>query len=79
MPDRPISRRKAEGLAASALGKSMITMKDIAQILDVDYRTVQNWRERGYLPTPDFSLGGVLRWRRETVLKFINTRSGVPK
>ena len=70
------SRSKLDALAVSALGDSMVVMKDVAKACGVTYRTVQNWRMCGVLPPPDFVLGKVLRWRRETIEHFIRTRSG---
>jgi hypothetical protein len=72
----PMPAPKAQRLSASALGESMVGLKDIAGFCGVTYRTAQQWRAQGVLPPPDFAVGKVIRWRRETVLGFVNGRAG---
>lgn len=61
-------------LAGSVIGQGMLTLRGIAAKLAVDYRTVQKWRAEGTLPPADFAIGKVVRWRPETVERFIRGR-----
>ena len=72
-PRSSVTRR----LASSVLGPSMLTLRDIAQFLGVEYRTIQKWRAEGVLPPADFAMGRVVRWRRATVEAFIADRAGM--
>jgi predicted DNA-binding transcriptional regulator AlpA len=65
----------AKRLAASALGESMMELGEIAELLGVEYRTVQKWRADGALPPADFSLGRVVRWKPATIAAFIRSRA----
>ena len=82
-----MKRADAKHLAASALGESMVSMRDIADYLGVGFSTVKAWRygrpassgkraTAPILPTPDFEAGGVCRWRRSTIDAFVASRSG---
>ena len=75
MPDGMYPNAKAQSLARSILGESMVAMGDIAVVLGVTYRCVQSWRKQGVLPPPDFAQGKVVRWRRSTIERFLKTRS----
>ena len=65
----------ANKLAQSVLGDAMIGMADISRYAGVIYRTVQDWRQKGILPPPDFAIGKVVRWRPSTIYAFVNGRS----
>lgn len=43
-----------------------LTVRDVAERLQVDERTVRRWREEGKLP-PAFANGSVVRWRSEDI------------
>jgi len=44
-----------------------LSQRQIAELLGASVRTIQSWRAAGKMPSPDVRVGGVLRWRRETV------------
>jgi excisionase family DNA binding protein len=44
----------------------MLSAKALADLLDVDAKTVRRWREEGRLPEP-IQIGGVIRWRAEDI------------
>ena len=46
----------------------MLTVGDLAGVLQVDERTVRRWRDEGKLPDA-IELGGVIRWHPDTVAK----------
>jgi predicted DNA-binding transcriptional regulator AlpA len=57
--------------------KALLQQKTIAQLLDVDVRTILRWRAVGEFPPPDFKKGqNMLFWRRETVEKWIEQQQG---
>jgi len=45
----------------------------LGELLNVDARTVRRWRTAGTLP-PAIEIGGVLRWRREVVDRWLQER-----
>jgi excisionase family DNA binding protein len=48
----------------------LLSVNDLAHLLGVSPRTVWSMRYKGSLPAP-FKLGGLLRWRRATILEWI--------
>ena len=44
----------------------LLSVNDLARVLNVSVRTVWSLRYAGRLPAP-FKLGGSLRWRRATI------------
>jgi excisionase family DNA binding protein len=57
-PDRDVETAPAT--------RPFLTVRDVAERLQVDAKTVRRWREEHRLP-PAVSLGGVVRWRAETI------------
>ena len=45
---------------------SFLTVRDVAERLQVDPKTVRRWRQEERLPTP-VTFGGVIRWRPEAI------------
>jgi len=64
-------RAQAERLAASALGDSMMTLRDVAAHLGVSVPTTKRWRADGVLPPADFAHGGIVRWSSRTIGRWI--------
>lgn len=50
----------------------LLTVKDIAAILGVGKRTLQSWLAGGQLPQADVRVGKTRRWRRETIMQWID-------
>jgi len=46
--------------------RKMLSAKALADLLDVDAKTVRRWREEGRVPEP-VQIGGVIRWRPEDI------------
>ena len=46
--------------------RPFLTVRDVAERLQVDQKTVRRWRQEGRLPSP-ITLGGVIRWRPEAI------------
>lgn len=53
----------------------MLTMADIASIIQTSPRTIRQWRAQGLLPTPDFEHGKTIRWKRSTIDTWIDGQS----
>jgi excisionase family DNA binding protein len=49
----------------------LLTIKDVAEILRVDTRTVRRYFSNGVIPPP-IILGGSVRWRASDIQKWIN-------
>jgi hypothetical protein len=49
----------------------IITYDSLASILDVQVKTVRQWKLRGGLPKPDISLGQSPGWKLSTLEPFI--------
>ena len=48
---------------------------DVANLFGVSKRLISRWRSSGDLPPYDFELRQTKRWRRETVIAWIEARS----
>ena len=54
----------------------LLSQAHAARLLDVTVRTLERWRSAGLFPGPDVQMGSnFLRWKRETVLRWIEQRS----
>lgn len=49
----------------------MLSMADIAVMMQVSTRTVRLWRSEGILPPADLEIGKTIRWSRETVASWL--------
>ena len=59
--------QKMSTTPATAKLPTFLSQRQIAELLGASVRTIQTWRSAGKMPPPDVRVGGVLRWRRETV------------
>jgi predicted DNA-binding transcriptional regulator AlpA len=46
-----------------------LTISDLASLLRVTRRSIDNFRNNGTLPPPDFNIGKYPRWRVSTIEK----------
>lgn len=53
--------------------ESMLSLKDVAQLLGIAKRTLHTWRASGELPKPDLKIGKTVRWRRTTIENWISS------
>lgn len=56
--------------------RAMLTMGDIADMIDVEPDTVAAYRYRGYLPEPQAVIGRTPVWSRPIVRHWLQTRPG---
>lgn len=54
----------------------MVSLGDIAEHLGVHVRTLKRWRTEGQMPRADFEMGGIVRWHRCTIEKWIDNSTG---
>ncbi len=54
-----------------------LRVRDLAELLRVNERTVRRWRSEGVLP-PAVEIAGVVRWRREAVEAWLAGRADQP-
>jgi excisionase family DNA binding protein len=52
----------------------LLSVRDVAEILGVDARTVRRWREERKLP-PALTVGGIVRWERADIEAWIAART----
>ena len=57
--------------------RQFVTVRDVAERLQVDTKTVRRWREEGKLPRA-LSVGGVVRWRPEAIDEWIAAQEEAP-
>jgi predicted DNA-binding transcriptional regulator AlpA len=57
--------------------EQLLSMRDIAAELGLEYGTIRKYRSEGRLPEPDeFPTEDRPRWRRETILRWQAARPG---
>jgi len=56
----------------SRLPEKMLTVSEVAQMLNVHPSTVRRWEREGLLQSYRFGAKGMIRFKREDVFKFIN-------
>lgn len=61
---------KAERMDASTMGSAMLTVHDVARMLNCSARTVYRLTDSGRIPRP-VKLGALVRWPREAVEQWI--------
>ncbi|QNN24114.1 helix-turn-helix domain-containing protein [Planctomycetales bacterium ZRK34] len=66
------TKQGLEAMAKSAMGAGMLTYADLAATLNIGDRTVRRWVAEGTLPPPDLRLRGIVRWRPETIERWLN-------
>jgi predicted DNA-binding transcriptional regulator AlpA len=49
-----------------------VSVNKLAEMLDVSPRTVYEWKNRGGILPPHIKLSGMVRWKREDILRWIN-------
>lgn len=59
-------RALMDGMAS----RRLFSVRNLADFLDVDEKTVRRWREAGKLP-PALEVGGIVRWRPEVVSRWL--------
>lgn len=65
------------GMSAPELHvRSMLTITDIAEMIDVEPDTVAAYRHRGYLPEPQAKIGRTPVWSRPIIRHWLDTRPG---
>ncbi|MBE7560896.1 helix-turn-helix domain-containing protein [bacterium] len=60
--------------ATSSGMQSLLKPSEIPRILTIGVRTYWRWVSSGRLPHPDLREGRVVRWRRETVDTWLDSR-----
>lgn len=65
--------------ASSRTSDPMIAPESFARFIGIGRRTFQTWRAAGKLPPPDLHMGKTLRWRRDTIDRWLaaQARKGV--
>lgn len=53
----------------------MLSMANIASMMQVSARTVRQWRAEGFLPAPDFSHGKTVRWQHATIAEWLKEQA----
>ena len=53
----------------------LLSPKEFARLLGIGRRTFQTWRASDKLPAPDLHVGKIIRWRPETVQRWLDDRS----
>jgi len=65
----------------SDLPEKMLTVSDVAHLLNVHPSTVRRWEKEGQLQSYRFGARGIIRFKREDIFNFIsqanNCRQGV--
>jgi len=65
----------------SGLPDKMLTVSDVAQMLNVHPSTVRRWEKEGQLQSYRFGAKGIIRFKREDIFNFIslatNCRQGM--
>ena len=55
-----------ESCAATSAPGRLLTVRDLAERLQVDEKTIRRWREARQLP-PVIEIGGIVRWRAQDI------------
>jgi len=58
--------------AAAPTARRLLRVRDLAELLQVDERTVRRWRDERRLPEP-VAIAGITRWRAEDVEAWLET------
>jgi len=59
---------------------TIVGLKEIAELLEVDNRTPHAWLYRDLLPGPDYlSINGYRAWNRRTILKWAASTGRLPR
>jgi excisionase family DNA binding protein len=64
----------AETSKGADVDSEHISANELAQILDVDARTIRRWSHLGRMPRPT-RVGNTLRWRRSTIDMWLKERA----
>ena len=52
----------------------MLTIAQVAELVGVERRTIDQYRQRGTIPPPDGTLGRTPWWHRATIEEWMRTR-----
>jgi len=74
---RERAQRLREPSVPAAGEKRYLRARDVAELLQIDVRTVRRWREQGLLPEP-IAIAGVVRWDRRVVDEWLAASSDQP-
>jgi len=69
---RARARELREAKPARADARRLLRVRDLAELLQVDERTIRRWRDERRLPEP-VVIAGVLRWRAEDIDAWLGT------
>lgn len=70
------TEKRQEGPRVGALTiEPMLSMEDLAQVLNCSRRGLERLRAAGRVPKPDFQFGRCPRWRPETIRAWIEKGS----
>ena len=53
-------------------GSELLDVKSVAKLLSCSPRTVWRLRDRGAIPAPIILSSGVIRWRRSTLIRWLD-------
>ena len=62
-------------LMGGMASRRLFSVRNLADFLDVDEKTVRRWREQGRLPEA-VEIGGVVRWRPEDIGAWLEKQRG---
>jgi predicted DNA-binding transcriptional regulator AlpA len=68
---RPTGATVLDAPAAGHVIEPLLKIVDLARILGCSRRLVERMRAAGKLPRPDVKIGKMPRWKRDTILRWI--------
>jgi hypothetical protein len=71
-----MSTAPAETRAAAPAVEPMLSIADLAAMLNASRRTTERLKSAGKLPKPDLHVGKMPRWKPETVRSWIDALGG---
>jgi predicted DNA-binding transcriptional regulator AlpA len=71
----PLVVHTKPGLTLAAAIEPLLSIRDLAEILNVSRRVVEGLRSNGRLPKPDLTIGKMPRWKAATIRAWIERGS----
>ena len=75
MEDIQLAACGERALMSGMIPGRLLSVRNLADFLDVDEKTVRRWREAGKLP-PALEISGVVRWRPEDIDAWLEEQCG---